>query len=258
MLYNPRDASDLRRCLRRIGDFTTRTVEDEVAFVRDELGAIRTIAELWVEAEPIKLSNNDGQGHLNHFNGQRKTAKMIDQLTRVGDNDKLPRSARDDLLAQQRAAAAFDESEAGAYFIGAIDSQVKHRGVVEGDDGNGERLSALPAGGRGRDAAHAQSLLYALAELLYEHSRGTAAAKSQQHSVLDKLQSPPSRHPLCFVLCHGLPVAFQKAIYFLTSFSAWTSFFACSTTCATLMPSLSSAMAPAAEAPKRSSPMTPP
>src|SRR3982074_2280763 len=101
MLYNTGDASDVGRRLCRIGDLTARTVDDEVSFVGDESGTIRAIAELWVKTERVKLSSNDRQGHLNDFDGERKTAKMIDQLARVGDNDKLPRSVSDALLPQR-------------------------------------------------------------------------------------------------------------------------------------------------------------
>src|SRR6202040_373534 len=121
MLHHAGDSSNLRRGLRRIGDLTARAVEDEVAFVRDELGAIRTIAEFWVKAERLKLSRNDTEGHLNHFDRQRKSGKMIDQLDGVGDDDELPRSAREDLLPQQRTTAAFAQRESGARFIGAVD-----------------------------------------------------------------------------------------------------------------------------------------
>ncbi len=97
--------------------------------------------------------------------GSGKRPRVCDEFGGVGDDDEAAGGAFDDLLAEECSAAAFDEGQAGADFIGAVDGEVELRALVEGGDGNGERLGELLAGSRGCDAADAQPLLYALAEL---------------------------------------------------------------------------------------------
>ena len=43
--------------------------------------AIRMMAQLWIQAQRLKPPSDDRKRHLNHLDRQRKTAKMVDQLT---------------------------------------------------------------------------------------------------------------------------------------------------------------------------------
>ena len=75
-----------------------------------------------------------------------------------------------------------------ADFVGAIDGEIQLRAVVEVGDRDGERLGELLAGSRGCDAADAQALLYALAELPDEDGRSGAGAEAERHAILDEIQ----------------------------------------------------------------------
>ena len=69
MLHNTCDASNIRRSLRRIDDFTARAINDVIAFIGNEFRTVWAIAEFWIHAERFKLPSNDGQRHLNDFDG---------------------------------------------------------------------------------------------------------------------------------------------------------------------------------------------
>ena len=67
--------------------------------------------------------------------------------------DHAPRRRGDDLLAQQRAAAAFDQPELGIDFVRPVDRQIELRHVVERRERNAKRLRLRLGRLRGRDAA---------------------------------------------------------------------------------------------------------
>ena len=58
------------------------------------------------------------------FDRQRKAAERLDQLRSVGNDDHALRSRRDDLFAQQRAAAALDQRQRRVDLVGAVDGQM--------------------------------------------------------------------------------------------------------------------------------------
>lgn len=156
MLDDTRDASDLCCSLRRIGNCAARTVEEVVAFVGYIYGAIGMMTELRVEAKRLQLSRNDWQGHLDDFDRQRKTAKLIGQLAGICDDDELPRRTFDDLLAKQCAAATFDQGKAWAYLVGTIDGKIEERRLIEVGDGEW-RATQRVAGWRSRLRCHVRA-----------------------------------------------------------------------------------------------------
>ena len=75
--------------------------------------------------------------------GKRKPAEHVDLLGGIGDDDHALGRDGDDLLAQQRAAAALDQAQLAVELVGAVDGEIEERRVVERGERDAER--ARPA-----------------------------------------------------------------------------------------------------------------
>ena len=134
----------------RVGDAPQLGVEQPVPAIRDENMAVLVLAQ-----QRRSWTSRFGGGRLDRaagrrgaerrdFNRQRKAAEHRDPFRLVGDHDHLRRCRCHDLLAQQRPAAALDQSQIGRDLVGAIDREVEFRGLVE----RGERNTEPPPPGR--------------------------------------------------------------------------------------------------------------
>ena len=100
---------------------------------------------------------------------------------------------RHDLLAQQRAAAAFDEVEFAVRFVGAVHHQVERREVVEVGQHDAERARELRGALRGRHADELQPAAHARAQQLDKGLGGRARTEAQLHAVGDEVQRAGGR-----------------------------------------------------------------
>ena len=115
-------------------------VEDDVAVVGDVAFAIHGCT-----AERDECACHESARHRYHLHRQRKLTQYVDQLAVVDDADELARSGRNDLLARQRAAGAFDQLFMPVHFVGAV---YVHQHFVHGVQI--EHGETMPAQARGR------------------------------------------------------------------------------------------------------------
>ena len=119
------------------------------------------------------------------LDGQRKAAERLDELALVGDHDHARRRGRDDLLAQQRPAAALDEAEFRPDLVGAVDGEVEFGRFVEGGKLDAEFGAECGRALRRRhaDDRHAAGDLFG--EQAHEFLGGRAGADAEPHAVPD-------------------------------------------------------------------------
>src|ERR1700722_15264662 len=84
----------------RVENLSEVAVEDGVALVRNERGAIMPQAQNWICSQPFQLFPDRTSGKWNDFNRQRKTAQPLNYLVFVRHDDQAVRSGRDDLFVE--------------------------------------------------------------------------------------------------------------------------------------------------------------
>src|SRR5580704_12323622 len=135
----------------------------------------------------------------NDLDRQWKRAEPRHELGRIGDDDHALRGGGDDLLAQQRPAAALDQTELGIDFVGPVDRQVELRNVVKCSERNAERLRLRGRRLGGRDTADIEARFDLFAHEIDELARGRAAAEPELHARSDQLKRPFGRLALSLV-----------------------------------------------------------
>src|SRR5580704_18658157 len=135
----------------------------------------------------------------NDLDRQWKRAEPWHELGRIGDDDHALRGRGDDLLAQQRPAAALDQTELGIDFVGPVDRQVELRNVVKCSERNAKRLRLRGRRLGGRDTADVEPCFDLFAHEIDELARGRAAAEPELHARSDQLKRPFGRLPLSLV-----------------------------------------------------------
>jgi len=66
-----------------------------------------------------------------HFHRQLLPRERRHDLRLIRDDDEAPRGLLDDLLAQQRSAAAFDQAQPVVDRVGAVDGEIQRRELRE-------------------------------------------------------------------------------------------------------------------------------
>ena len=106
-------------------------------------GFIRRAISPWQPASAAIISTMSRvafQPNWTTSTGSGNVPSVCDQLALVGNHDHALRRRRDDLLAQQRAAAALDQAQLVVDLVGAVDGQVEIRLVVERRQRDAEAL----------------------------------------------------------------------------------------------------------------------
>ena len=137
-------------------------VVDQVAVVGDVIGAGGSFAERRLAVERGEESGGGFVGEACHLDGKRVPgAELGDGFAVVGDDDQLVGALGDHFLAEQRAAGAFDQLEAGGDFVCAVDGESKPGAADEGGEGNfqlGGAFGGLLAGGHAGDVLESAGL----------------------------------------------------------------------------------------------------
>ena len=121
-------------------------VDDDVAVVGEHALAVdRVSAQLQQFAAHVAARHGDD------LDGQREGAEARDELALVGDAHELPRYRRHDLLARERATAAFHQFERAVRLVRAIDVDVHAVQGVQIEDRYAVRAKPLCRGFRTRD-----------------------------------------------------------------------------------------------------------
>ncbi len=183
-----------------LGDGAERAVKDIVSPVSDErrrpsaqtdrpgeakLAAARSICRR-VDARP-KGTTSTGSG---------KAPSSATSLVESAITDHPFRGGGDDLLAQQRAAAALDQSELGIDFVRPVDRQIELQKVVQRGDRNAEapRLTLSRFGGG--DASNGKTGLDPLPDEIDEMAGGRAGAEAEPHAGPHEFKRALGRLPL--------------------------------------------------------------
>jgi len=131
--------------------------------------------------------------------------ELLDHLARVGDHHHALGRGGDDLLAQQRAAAALDEGEVGVDLVGAVDDEVERADRIERLGGEAERGGEGGGCLGGRDAAEPQPLVAGPGGEMADHDRGgRAGAEAEAHAVPDHRHGSPRSGVLGGVVGGGI------------------------------------------------------
>ena len=96
------------------------------------------MADAGVDSECLKFVCDERGGHGDDFDREREGAEVRDYFAGVGNDNEFFRGAGYDLFAEECAAAAFDEGEAGGDFVGSVDSDIDLGTGIEVGDGDGE------------------------------------------------------------------------------------------------------------------------
>jgi len=122
-----------------------------------------------------------------HLHGERKCADRLHVLRRVGNHDHVIGGVGNDLLAQQRRAAALDQHAAGACLVRAVHGQMDAVDLLERDQRHAEAAREVARLHARLDAAHDQPVGNLVGQKFHEILRGRARAEADGHAVLDKL-----------------------------------------------------------------------
>ena len=127
--------------------------------------------------------------NVDHFHRDRRVrAKPVHQLAAVDDDGEAVARRRDDLLAQQRSTQSLDQIERAAlHLVRAVDREIDLAMLAERCQRNisCRRLRRRALGGGNADKA--QTLPMPPRECFDRESRRRAAAKPDDHVVLDQL-----------------------------------------------------------------------
>ena len=138
--------------------------------------------------------------------GKRKGAEAANELALIGDDDHARGGCSDDLLAQQRAAAAFDEIEIVVGFVRAIDDEIERREVVELGDRDAERAGLLARALGGGRAGDLQAGADAFGEEIEERFGRAAGPEPELHAVADEIERAGGRGALQGILVGGVVI----------------------------------------------------
>ena len=154
--------------------------------------------------KPIQIVLPAELDHL-HRHGQPASAEAVHELGVVDDHDELVGGGLDHLLAEEGAAAAFDEVEVGVDLVGAVDGEIEAGIVVEDGEGDAERAGLLLRALGGRDPDDVSELAGGeeCAELGDDEGGGGAGAEAEDHAALDGLHGLVGSESLEVVLGEG-------------------------------------------------------
>ena len=131
----------------RVANTQTFDVDNLIAVVGDEGRALFRDAHHRHTAERGDAAADCGASHRHHFDRQRKSAQRVDEFARIRDTDEHVRYRRDDFLARQRTAAAFDH-RAAFDLVRAVHINRQRIDFVQIEHLDAVRLQARGGGGK--------------------------------------------------------------------------------------------------------------
>jgi hypothetical protein len=120
-----------------------------------------------------------------------------------GDHDHPVRRRGDDLLAQQRAAAALDEIERGIDLVGAVDGEIEPVDLVQRGQTNAAAYRIGTGGFRGWHADHIEPVANTHPQQFDKMLRGRTGTEAQLHAVGHEFERAGRRLPFQFVHIHA-------------------------------------------------------
>ena len=145
----------------------------------------------------------EAEGH--DLERQREGAQGLDLLGGVGDDDHAAGRGGNDLLAQQGAAAAFDQAQLAVDLVGTVDGQIEKRQIVQRRHADAESLGLRLRRRGGGDTNDLETAGNLLAEQVDELRGRRAGAEAEPHSAFDILECALRGCDLQGVIAHGFP-----------------------------------------------------
>ena len=172
--------------------------------VGDERRGPAAQADLAGEIEPresaFDMPPRGRQAERNDLDRQRKGPERPHQFARIDDHRHPLRGGGDDLLAQERAAAALDQPE--------LEDRPRRRRRPSDRAPEARRASRAECRGSSPASSVASDVptqmisrppLTSLSDEIDELTRGRAAAEAELHPGLDEVERPPGRLPLSLI-----------------------------------------------------------
>src|SRR6266478_3554620 len=116
---------------RRICNPAKAAIQNVMALVGNECRSVSASPQLATSAKRRNFLREYSRCERDDLYGKRKLTESRNELGGVSHHDHPLRGRSDDLLAQQRAAAAFDQPQLRIDFIGAVDGDVDLRMFIE-------------------------------------------------------------------------------------------------------------------------------
>ena len=164
------------------------------------LSVVKPLAQHRLAAELDDLARDVRARHRDDLDRQRKPAEHVHELGVVGDADEFLRRCGDDLLARQRAAAAFNKVQVLGGFVRAVHVQRQAAGAVQFEHRDAVFFQALGAGDRRRH--HAIELALDFDEGVDEAVGGRAGADADHPAGLDVRERGLGHGLLLFIRSH--------------------------------------------------------
>jgi hypothetical protein len=180
----------------QIGDRAEDAVEDQVALVGVEGLPVRAGSRRGARAEPLEEARLRAPAEGDHLDRHGAVgAQPRRGLHLVHDDDLAAAGLGDDLLPQQRAAAAFDQVEVGIDLVGAVDCQVHSARQVLREQGDALLARGGGAGRRGgaADDVPQAALAQQGADPPDGEDRRAAGAQAHHHARLHEIDGPLGR-----------------------------------------------------------------
>jgi hypothetical protein len=119
------DSGDFFQPSRQIGrtfDDTELAIQDVVLLIRQIrlCGRVRRRSENRIAADLANLIHHPRQSEWNHLNRLRKSSQMLDLFGRVGKYQEILRGASHYFFTEQRATAAFNQTEVRSELVGPV------------------------------------------------------------------------------------------------------------------------------------------
>ena len=178
---------------RRVGNPAECSIDYPVAAVRDENVAVLVLAQSLdgpgapAVARPHRSPAAWTQAQTAPPRWQRKPAEHRDPFAVVGNHDHRCGCRRDDLLAQQRAAAALDQGEVRTDLVGAVDREIERGRLIQSRERDVQTgsLGAGRFGSRYGDDVKAGTNTFAeqVHKVLGGRTRTQTEAHSRSHPV---------------------------------------------------------------------------
>src|ERR1700751_2199063 len=178
-------------------------IENMMVLVRERRLARLVLPPHDPRAEVGDLFRDQRFSEANYFHRNRKSPQDWCLLRRIGDDDQLLARGGYDLLAEHRAAAAFDQVQSRIEFVRPVDGHVDLLYFLKARQRDAKLCGEITRGNRCWNAANVQAGPHALANQPKRDGRGRSRPQPNDLAIPDVFQTRPRRYFLFCFIGHG-------------------------------------------------------